>query len=110
MQPKSGAVAFVLTHTQFESPHRLFTYSDSDGPDCYRASVRLKQFIGKGYGGRFAITFPAVVRTGIWHLFMVPAIAHLLFAKDTMGVLNVHQRMLADRTPDYRPSEGRHTH
>jgi len=28
---------------------------------------------------------PLLVRAGIWNLFRVPAIAHLLFAKDTVG-------------------------
>ena len=37
--------------------------------------------------GWFAIAFPAVVRGGISNLFMVPAIAHIVFTKDTMGSL-----------------------
>ena len=44
-------------------------------------------FLDKGYTGWFAIAFPAVVRAGICHWFRVPAIAHLLFAKDIVGPL-----------------------
>jgi len=46
-----------------------------------------KQFLGRGYTGWFAIAFPAVVKSGIWNLVMVPTIARLLFAKDTLGYL-----------------------
>jgi len=57
-----------------------------------------------GYIGLVAIAFQAVVRAGICHLFMVPAIARILFAKDTVVVLNIHQLIPAGVT---QPSEGR---
>ena len=40
----------------------------------------------QGLSGCFVIGFPAVVRVGIWNLFKVPAIAHIPFAKDTVGL------------------------
>jgi len=54
---------------------------------CYRASLLPKQFVGKGYTVWFAITFPAVVRTGIWNLAMVLVIARWLFTKNTVRCL-----------------------
>ena len=50
----------------------------------YRALVLLKQFLGKGYTGWFAIAFIAVVMAGMCNLFRVPAMARLLFM-DTVG-------------------------
>ena len=59
---------------------------------CLKAGVWL---LGKGDGGCFAIAFPAV-GAGICNLLVVPVIAHLLYAKDTVGYYNIHQLMLAD--------------
>ena len=54
-------------------------------PSCYKTLVQPKQFLGKRYTGWFAIAFPTGVRAGIWNLLRVPTIAHLLFAKDSVG-------------------------
>ena len=51
---------------------------------CYRGLELMKQFLGKGYTRWFAIAFPAVVRAGILNVPLGPAIARLLFAKDTV--------------------------
>ena len=48
-----------------------------------------KQFIGKGHTGWFAIAFAAIIKAGLWNVFKVPAIARLLFMKDTVGFFNV---------------------
>ena len=53
----------------------------------YRPLVLPKQLLVKGYSGWFAISFQAVVKAGIWNLARVPAIARLLFEKDTKGSL-----------------------
>ena len=60
----------VLYHTLFES------FSDAGAVSCQGL-----------YAGWFALSFPAVVRAGIWTFARVPAIAHLLFTKDDVGYL-----------------------
>ena len=70
------------------------------GPYSVRVSLLMKQFLGKGYTGWFAVAFPALDRVGIWNLAMVPIIACLPFMKDTIGSLtstNFFLRMAACR-------------
>ena len=64
-------------------------YSDYDVPYSITEHllVQPKQFLGKHYAGWFAIAFLAVVREGIWNLFMGLAKARLLFAKNTLESL-----------------------
>ena len=53
----------------------------------HRESVQQKQFLGSVYNpGRVATPMQEVM-TGICKLFMVQAIARLLFTKDTVGSL-----------------------
>ena len=59
--------------------HRLFIITA-----LYKVSVLSTQFLGKGYARWFASAFPA-------QQVRVPAIARLLFAKDTVGIFNVQQ-------------------
>ena len=56
--------------------------------------------------GWFAIAFPAVVRAGICNLFMLPAMARLLFTQGLRGIFNVHQLMPADEAPSVTSVRG----
>ena len=59
--------------------------------------ILLKQLLSYN-PGRVA-TPTQEVRAGIWNLFMVPAIVHLHFAKDTGGIFDIHRLIPVDGMP-----------
>ena len=85
----------VLYHTLFES------FSDAGAVSCQGL-----------YAGWFALSFPAVVRAGIWNFARVPAIARPTLHEGRRGIFNIliHQLMPADGTPSFMSIGGTATH